>query len=184
MIVLILLKITIQILSSLSLITIIDYAEEFAVHESNKLLDAGCAKGHLLAAAKQKGWETSGIEYSKRYSDYGNSKLGVKIANGELLDCLDNTSDSFDIIIFWHTLEHVVNPREILEKLKSKLCKNGVLSIQVPDYEKLGESIVGAHHVSYFTRESILNLMKNCGLKVLSYDYDFSNSFISVRVRS
>jgi len=163
---------------------ILEYGIESSIRDSGKLLDAGCAKGHLLVAASRKGWDAYGIEYNKHYVDYGNTKLGTKISQGELMNVLDSTKHKFDVIILWHTLEHVVQPRELLIKLKEKLSNNGIIALQVPDYEKLGDSIVGAHHISYFTRDSMINLIKNSGLKLLSYDYDNTNKFISVRVRS
>lgn len=164
-------------------IGILEYAEEMVKQNTGKLLDIGAAKGYLVAAAKQKGWDSFGIEYSKHYADYGNNLLGVKIFQGEIFEILKNINEKFDIIIIWHTLEHVLQPYTLLLKCAEKLSTNGIIAIQVPDYEKLGESIVGVHHVSYFTPDSLLNLVKNSNLKILSYDYDFTNKFISVRIR-
>lgn len=163
---------------------ILEYGIESAIRDSGKLLDAGCAKGHLLVAASRKGWDAYGIEYNKHYVDYGNTKLGTKISQGELMNVLESMKQKFDVIILWHTLHNVVQPRELLMKLKEKLSPNGIIALQVPDYEKLGNSIVGAHHISYFTRESMINLIENSGLKLLSYDYDNTNKFISVRLRN
>ena len=164
-------------------IGILEYAEEMAIHDTGKLLDVGSAKGYLVAAAKQKEWDAFGIEYSKHYADYGNNVLGVKILQGEIFETLKNLNEKFDIIIVWHTLEHVLQPRTLLLKLAEKLSTNGIIAIQVPDYEKLGESIVGVHHISYFTQDSLLNLVNNSNLKTLSYDYDFTNKFMSIRIR-
>jgi len=162
---------------------ILKYAEKYAKRNSGKLLDAGCAKGYLVAAAKQKNWNSFGIDFRKKYADYGNNVLDVKIYQRELLEVLENLDHKFDIIILWHTLEHVPYPKKLIEKLKEKLSPDGIITIQVPDYEKLKKSIVGIHHISYFSPDSLKNLTKICDLELLSYDYDSKNGFIGLIVR-
>jgi 2-polyprenyl-3-methyl-5-hydroxy-6-metoxy-1,4-benzoquinol methylase len=164
-------------------VSIIEYSEQMAVCESGRLLELGCAKGYLLAAARRRGWDVWGIECNRRCADYGNQVLGVRIIQGDIMKALNTIHQPFDIIVLWHILEHIPCPRDLLLKLREKLCRQGVMALQVPDYEKLGDSIVGTYHVSYFTRESISNLMDECGMEIMSYDYDDENKFISMRVK-
>ena len=43
-------------------------------------------------------------------------------------------SQNFDIITMWHSLEHTPNPHMALKRAKSWLKQDGILAIDVPNY--------------------------------------------------
>ena len=76
-------------------------------------------------------------------------------------------------------LEHVPNPKEIIEELKIHLSPGGVLAIQVPnDFSQLQEIVktkamgheywVSApDHINYFNFDSLTILLEQCGMQVV-----------------
>ncbi len=92
-------------------------------------LDVGCASGYMVAQvakefpnAKYFGVDIydKAIEYAK--TKYPNIKF--KIASSEKLPFKNET---FDLILFYETIEHVRNPKNTLKEIQRVLKKNGTL---------------------------------------------------------
>ena len=82
----------------------------------------------------------------------------------------------FDIIIFRHVLEHLLNPKIALQKLKNLLRKDGVIYLAVPNAEypskKKGfrTSFIRPGHISYFHVENVKRISHLVGLEPLQID--------------
>lgn len=90
----------------------------------------------------------------------------------------------FDYIIFADVLEHLYNPKTVLEKSVDLLCQGGSIIISVPniahnaviidllqnkfEYRKTG--LLDDTHIRFFTYESLLQMISKCNLKVASQD--------------
>ncbi|MCB9202412.1 MAG: class I SAM-dependent methyltransferase [Flavobacteriales bacterium] len=98
---------------------------------SNKktILDYGCGNGIFLEFMKSNGYSIQGFEPSNL-----GKKETEKRLESTLIDNINEIKNT-DIITLWHVLEHIENPDEILEKLKSKLNPNGIILIALPNYK-------------------------------------------------
>ena len=82
-------------------------------------------------------------------------------------------------------LEHLKNPKYILNTLKTLLKEDGLLYISVPNiafltnrllylqgkFEYTNIGIMDDSHLRFFTKSSILGLAKSVGLKIIRIDY-------------
>lgn len=102
----------------------------------------------------------------------------------ELIYFEDYSSDEkFDTILMGYVLEHVDDPKLILNKYKHFLNKNGSMYVVVPNgsalnrrfglkagyiksLDEMSEFDYKCGHKRTFTYESLLSLVKECGLKV------------------
>lgn len=80
--------------------------------------------------------------------------------------------ENFDLIVSMNCFEHVPDPTDFLHALRQLLQrKNGKAILLFPDTEKQlrnGDFNVILHeHLSYFTRESFINLADSCGLEII-----------------
>lgn len=131
-----------------------------------KLLDYGCGTGHFLAAAKNNGWEVSGIEPNDLARMDAISRLGQRVGVPDSLAGLG--SGSFDAITLWHVLEHVHTLNETLAELVALLKPDGVLLIAVPNAESLDAQHYREHwaaydvprHLYHFVPKTITQLLK------------------------
>lgn len=132
------------------------------------LLDFGCGGGYLLEQINAK------------------SKLGFDISASALEECksrnipvtnnlaeIDNNSQ--DIIISNHALEHVPNPLQSLEALRTKLKVGGKMIIVVPCEQPHEEGFTYKEgdinqHLHTWCPQSLGNLANLAGLKVISCD--------------
>lgn len=142
-----------------------------------KLLDVGCATGYLLEAAKEKGFDVYGVEFSEYSSQLAKQKFGnEKIHNG-ILETSPFATNFFDVITMFDLIEHVRIPQVVLEKAKSLLSDNGVIMISTPDTGSTSHSLMGKkwthyklEHFFYFNKASMNLAADRSGLKVVHYE--------------
>lgn len=98
------------------------------------LLDIGAGIGQLLHLARREYTEVSGTEVSSSAVEIAWKKYGLRLHHGTL-DTLSLPPESFDNVTAFHVLEHVPNPKLMIQKCFSLLRKTGVLVLAVPkDY--------------------------------------------------
>ena len=95
-----------------------------------KILDIGAGTGDFLLEAKNKNWETVGVEPNEKAKSIAINK-GVLFA--DTIEKLE--SNSFDVITLWHVLEHVPDVAHQVAELKRLLKPSGTLIIAVPNFK-------------------------------------------------
>jgi ubiquinone/menaquinone biosynthesis C-methylase UbiE len=102
-----------------------------------RVLSLGCGNGHLervLVNFNLPYTEILGMDLNPDLMTYANqeaSKLGYKNLRYEVAD-LNNIvlpKNSYDLVIFFHSIHHVENLEGILENVKNTLTKNGLLLV-------------------------------------------------------
>lgn len=127
------------------------------------------------------------LEPSQKRSDVGKKinniliENNIKIINSYLDDDFSNKNkDTFDYIFMWHVLEHIddKNIDKLLQNLMKVCKKNGKIIIEVPNgndelfkYEKYKNINYMIHHISYFTKETLEQLLKLNEIK--NYNINF-----------
>jgi 2-polyprenyl-3-methyl-5-hydroxy-6-metoxy-1,4-benzoquinol methylase len=95
-----------------------------------KVLDYGCGNAELLVNAKAENFNCTGVEYNPKMVDKLNNFFeGISFISVEDFDA---QFLKYDVIILNNVLEHVINPNEILKKLKNKLEEGGLLVVLGP----------------------------------------------------
>ena len=100
-------------------------------HPGN-LLDIGAGIGQFLSLARGEFEEVFGTEVSSSAVEIAREKYGLRLHHGTL-DTLPRPPQSLDNITAFHVLEHVPNPRAVVEKCFSLLRNHGVLVVAVPN---------------------------------------------------
>ena len=102
---------------------------------SEPMLDIGCGRGESLAAAAALGWDARGVEPSEEFARAGSEALDVQIDIGTVEGRYPDSS--FGLVLLSGVLEHVYDPRELLEEAHRILRPGGVLYIDVPNERSL-----------------------------------------------
>ena len=134
------------------------------------LLDYGCGTAHFIDYVNQKGIKVVGIEPDEDARKIATSN------NKEILENIKQLSpkSKFDVITLFHVLEHVHQPKELLQTLKTHLTKNGILIIAVPNpnsydakiYQEFWAAWDVPRHLFHFTKKSFEYLIKESGYKL------------------
>jgi 2-polyprenyl-3-methyl-5-hydroxy-6-metoxy-1,4-benzoquinol methylase len=116
-----------------------------SLHPSRgSLLDIGAGTGDFLLEAKNNGWQTIGVEPSKRAKSIA-VKKGISFVN----ETKELKNNSFDVISMWHVLEHVPNLEEQIKELKRLLKPTGTLIIAVPNFKSFDANYYGKFWAAY-----------------------------------
>ena len=150
-------------------------SRQIAVQHRPRLLDLGCGTGAFLVAAKEHGMDICGCEPSSYASPIARERLGECVFQGVLSDA-HYAEESFDAITIWYVLEHVTDPRAILDHVRKLLRPRGVLFVSVPNWNyirlrrwfafpfggRMG-SVHAHEHLFQFSPKTLDRLLQECG---------------------
>jgi 2-polyprenyl-3-methyl-5-hydroxy-6-metoxy-1,4-benzoquinol methylase len=147
--------------------------------QTGSLLDFGSGKGKFGSLAKESGWEVKCVETSPDRAAYAKNIYGLEVntafySGGNIFDTW------FDALTLFHVLEHLPNPKPLLEQLiKDNLKKNGIVVIEVPNMRSWQSRITGdrwihldvPRHIHHFTPERLELFLQEIGLRPLKRTY-------------
>jgi 2-polyprenyl-3-methyl-5-hydroxy-6-metoxy-1,4-benzoquinol methylase len=143
--------------------------------ESGTLLDIGCSSGSFLACMKNGHWRLHGIEMSKECASAAEHRSGAQVFVGDIL-AATFPPGAFDAITCFDVLEHVYNPRLVMEKVAEWLKPGGVFYVQAPNIDSAESRVFGTYwhglelprHISHFSPASLRHLAHASGLDEVS----------------
>ena len=147
-----------------------------------ELLDIGCGNGHFLHACQKAGWKISGMELDPVTAARAETMLGIDIYSS-----IKNIpkSEKFNLISLWHVLEHVYELEEYFMFFKSRIAKEGVLLLALPNsksfdahhFKEYWAAYDVPRHVYHFEPSTIASLAKKHGFKLKSTRGQIFDSF-------
>jgi 2-polyprenyl-3-methyl-5-hydroxy-6-metoxy-1,4-benzoquinol methylase len=138
--------------------------------KKGELLDIGCYTGNFLKVAKSYGFSVSGVEIHLKKALIAN-KRGFNVICGNIEKCAIN--QKFDIITMWETLEHINNPKIVIEKIYDLLNPLGLFIFTVPNGSSINGRILTGHKMG-FTGFGHKNLFTSNAVNYILKKYDFS----------
>ncbi len=134
---------------------------------SCRILDVGCGRATLLRMLSQLGCECFGIERKDFSPPEGVENIHFYC---EQLEKIGFETDSYDMAILWHSLEHLSNPAVTLKEIRRILKPEGLLVIATPNFDSFQREIFNAqwfhldlprhtHHFGLATLEEQLKLL-------------------------
>lgn len=100
---------------------------------SGSILDIGCAGGHFLAAAKERGYTCLGVELNRRMAEYARTSFGLDVLEGSYESVeLERTGRRFDVVYMGDSLEHLPDPRGALARVRALLAPGGIFVLNGP----------------------------------------------------
>ena len=150
---------------------------QLKLEKSSSILDVGCGSGHLLRELKYIGYENlHGIDPFATTETRGS----INVRRASINDLTED--DTFDIIMFHHSLEHMPNQLEALEISRDHLTYDGKILVRIPvlgyALEKYGSSwysIDAPRHLYIHSMKSFEYIVNKAQLKLSNCYHDSSS---------
>lgn len=156
----------------------------FIPQSSKTILDVGCGEGNFGIALKDNlQAEVWGVELNDDAAKVAKKYLD-KVVISDVFDSLSILPDDyFDCIVFNDSLEHLTNPYQLLNDIKTKLKPNGYIVCSIPNvryiknlYELLikkdwryrDEGILDFTHFRFFTKKSIRKMFESNDYEIIT----------------
>lgn len=139
-----------------------------------RLLDVGCGNGRFVQLAHEMGWHAEGIDFDEQAVATGH-KRHLRVRHGGI-ELLVNAQETYDVITLSHVIEHVHDPKGLLQKLHELLKPGGTLWIETPNLDSLGHRRYGANwrglepprHLVLFNQGSLRRVLRDTGFQSVS----------------
>ena len=140
------------------------------------LLDVGCGTGEFLREMRSHGWQVSGIEKEVGAARFASEKYGLTVSTDDPNQCRFETG-SFDVITFWHVLEHLFDPVAVLRQCGHWLNEDGIILVAAPNmssldaafYKENWVALDSPRHLVHLTPVSMAGLCRATGLEMLGH---------------
>jgi O-antigen biosynthesis protein len=147
---------------------------------NKRVLEAGCASGHVSEKLSAQGCTVVGIEIDASVVEPARQWL-ERVIVGNFDDAAlwrELEGELFDAILFGDVLEHLRDPLATLRESLKCLAPSGIVVISVPNiahadvkialvkgqFPYSDDGLLDRTHISFFTKESLLKLVKDAGL--------------------
>ena len=174
------------------------------------VLDVGCSSGAFLFQLKQRwpgDYEILGTDVSGPPLDYAESR-GVPVVRGGFLEqdfaravgapasgtarCENcdhragpEAGAPFDAVTFWAVIEHLAEPKSLLEKAHTVLKPGGLCFVLVPNFKSLAMRLLGAkyryvypQHLNYCSAQTLTRLARSSGFAVVATRFTHFNPVV------
>lgn len=134
-----------------------------------RLLDVGCGAGQYVWAMRDLGWTAFGLEPALTgASAEGQSTYPFVAGRAEQMPF---APQQFDVITFWHSLEHTISPAAALVEARRLLRSGGRLMLEVPNLDSPQARLFGRYwvhldvprHRFHFTPAALRRSLQNAG---------------------
>lgn len=152
----------------------IEMIERATRRRTGSLLDVGCGTGEVLAAARDRGWRTQGVEPERTGAEMARERgLDVTVAT---LEESGLPQRSYDVVSAFHVLEHLADSRSFLRSLVRWARPGGAIVLEVPNWHGVARRRLGAdwyhlrpgEHLVHYTPRTLGEVMRACGITPLA----------------
>lgn len=151
-----------------------------------RVLDVGCARGANADVLRRHGaTHLAGIELDPEFAAAARERYD-EVVHGSVPEDLAWPEQSFDTILAYDVLEHLVDPWTAAKRLAQLLKPGGQLHVSLPNarskalwlplllrgsFAYAPEGIMDVTHLRFFTRRDAVAMVEAAGLEVTSVEH-------------
>lgn len=168
------------------------------VGANKEVLEVGCHTGYFTELLKKNGCNVICVEINQEAAMIA-KKIANKIIIGDIEDesIYNQINQKFDVILFMHVLEHLINPWKVLCDIKQFLKEDGYILVTIPNiacwsirkvlffkgkFEYTETGIMDKSHLRFFTFETAKKMFIEAGYKIEKWDI-LESSILLSRIR-
>jgi SAM-dependent methyltransferase len=140
------------------------------------LLDIGCAGGHFMLAAQQRGWQVAGVELSSTMRE-----RAMRLTSAPVYASIEEAlaaGRSFECITMFDVIEHLRDPLREMQRVTEALVPGGLAAISTPNCDN-SRALAGQpiniwfyppEHICYFGPRTLPECLERAGLTILALE--------------
>jgi 2-polyprenyl-3-methyl-5-hydroxy-6-metoxy-1,4-benzoquinol methylase len=150
------------------------YVIPLPVSTNAVICDVGCGAGQWLSLMRTAYPDSKlyGFEIDQETASIAAKSASAIVHSGDFFKN-DWSPNSFDFIVFWDVLEHVTNPKEIMQEVARLLKPNGHVVVISPDFEcfyskvfkQFWWALLFDQHLYHFSRKTLAQTFVSCQLE-------------------
>lgn len=151
-----------------------------------KILEVGTSTGTDLAILRDfyNYKFLTGTDINNFATERGKQQLGLDLRSGEVSRKMFNDDKPFDVVFALQSIEHSINPKDLLREVNAILGVNRKIIINLPNYNSLSRTMLGSDwpvftvpaHLHYFTTHSLNLALRETGFEPIKI-YTENNVF-------
>jgi 2-polyprenyl-3-methyl-5-hydroxy-6-metoxy-1,4-benzoquinol methylase len=150
-------------------------ADWISVRNGERVLDIGCFTGDLLKVLSDRGADVYGLELQQEAVDIANAQLGGgRVFHADVHGERFPTGP-YDIVTMMGLIEHVLDPRALVRRVRTLLTANGRLYIETPNggstiartMRSLWPPLAPVEHIHIFSVRALTLLLESEGFDVV-----------------
>ncbi len=169
---------------------------EALTQPGSKVLDIGCGAGAFVACSRDAGRVAYGIDFNDQEISLGNAAFNL---DGFLMktDVLSMPKEwsGFDLITMFEVIEHLPNPKQVIQEVYRRLNDGGYLVLSCPNerrWQPAGRIFVDypPHHLTRWTPKCLQQFLESNSFEHVETEIDASlhdilwTAYVNRRVRS
>jgi SAM-dependent methyltransferase len=147
--------------------------QRVALPATGRMLDVGCANGSTLRTFSSlfPRWQLAGFDINTHSETMVKAIPGVTDFFTGSLDAIDR---KFDFITMLYVVEHLPEPRQVLEQFHRLLNPGGTIWVHTSDFWANPFDLTVVDHSSHFMVDTLAELVERCGFEVFDRNDDWN----------
>ena len=144
------------------------------------VIELGAGTGQFVKFLNDNNFDTVGFEIDKESCIKAENERSVKVINLNIENDEFEYDNNCELFLMYEIIEHLINPKNIIEKVFSSLKNGGYLIITTPNAaggseilippETKGRFLASAlyppYHINAFSIHTLYNLLIDCGFNI------------------
>lgn len=169
---------------------------EALTQRGSKTLDIGCGSGAFVACSRDAGRDAYGIDFNDQEISLGKAAFNLDgfLMKNDVLSMPEEWS-GFDLITMFEVIEHLPNPKQVIQAVYRRLKDGGYLVLSCPNerrWQPAGRIFVDfpPHHLTRWTPKCLQQFLESNSFEYVETEIDASvrdilwTAYVNRRVRS
>jgi len=162
--------------------------KRYKKNTSIRLLDVGCGKGYFIKECQKHNIFATGLDISDSGIQHAKNSLKVDARQMDVVSFSQDpvNQNNYDVITLWATIEHLPNPKEVLDSIFSCLKPGGLFFLDTGLGNDVFEKFLLGHsqwydapqHIFVYSIDGLKILFEQVGFKILKIDKNFERNYV------
>ena len=144
---------------------------EAGIDRAGRMVEVGFGNGQFLMAARERGWETLGVEINRAACDHVGQSLGIETMCGAF-ETVPIPPRSIDLVASMETIEHLFDPVGFVQRSHEVLKPGGIFFLTTPNAGCLTSNLIGMDWRGYYTGHTVLFTARRLGQFLIAQGFE------------